>query len=212
MVEIAEHPDGLGYIVLYGMTDRRHVTYDEARALIVRHALDAELPAPTRRRAFSRTVSAGKSLKRIAVDVSTVATHKVAKLMRTEKETGTEKVALADEARLVFDKAAETMSAEGEHKEKLEADFEHFASHVTADDIRHLARSVIERLDGVSLRGSPEVQDAGGTYFVSDTTSRAASSARERTRRSRRRLPPSVRRHTRTCRAVSGCSTGGSKH
>jgi len=166
MVQITEHADGLGYIVLYGMTDRRHVTYEEARALIVRHGLNAELSMPTPRRAYARTVAANKPSKGLAIDVSTSAAQKVTKLIRAEKESGTEKVELADEQRLAFDRPTNTILVESENKDKIEADFQHFGTHVTADDIRSLARSVIERLDGVSLRGSADVQDAGGTYFV----------------------------------------------
>lgn len=166
MSQIAEHENGLGYIVLYGTTDRQHVTYEEAQAMIVKHGLNAELQPPTRARACSRAVAERKSQDRITLNVGNDAKQRVVRFYRPEKDTGTEEVQFPAEDRVVFDKATETITVEGEHKEEIESSFEHFAAHVTGDDIRQLARDVVERLDGVSLRGSVDVQDAGGTYFV----------------------------------------------
>lgn len=169
MAPKTEHEDALGFIVLYGMTDKRdkHVAYDEAIAAIEKHELrDAQLANPTRSRAYSRAVAASETQDRFARRVVNDAEKKVSRFYLAEQERGTERMKFPAEDRVVFDKKAETISVEGEHSDRIKDDFEHFAKFVTGDDIRQMTRMIVEGLDGVSLRGSVDVPDAGGTYFV----------------------------------------------
>jgi hypothetical protein len=163
----SEPDDALGFVVLYGTTDRNRVTYTEAKAALDRHGLsDAPLPQPTRPRAYSRAVAASETPDRYARRVANDVDKKVHRFYRAQQEEGTERVDWPDEDRVVFDKKNETISVEGQHGDKINQDFEHFATHVTGDDIRQMTRAIVEGLDGISLRGSADVPDAGGTYFV----------------------------------------------
>jgi hypothetical protein len=167
MTHIAEHPDGLGYIVLYGTTDSQHVTFIEAKTMLDRHGLNVDLNQPTKPRAYSRAVAASESRDRIARNVANDGKKRVVRFYHPQQEVGKEDVLWPAEDRVIFDKKTENITIEGSsHKEQIQEDFDHFATHVTGDDIRRMAREVVERLDGISLRGSVDVQDAGGTYFV----------------------------------------------
>ena len=167
MASISENPDGLGYIVLYGTTDRQHVTHDEVKAAIEKHGLlRADLRPPTRGRAYSRAISVHQSEDLFARRVANDTTKKVMRFFRAEQKTGTEEVAFPKEDRVEFDKRTQSVTVEGSHKESILAQFDHFSTHLTGDDVRQLARYVVERLDGISVRGSVDVRDAGGVYFV----------------------------------------------
>ncbi len=168
MAQISENPDGLGYIVLYGTTDRQHVTYDEAKAAIDTHKLNgADLKPPTPSRAYTRAISAHESKDRFARKVDTDPAKKVVRFFRAEQQKGTEEIDFPKEDRVEFDKKTQSIAVEGTHGQAIVTNFEHFGHHLTGDDVRQLCRYVVEhRLDGISVRGSIDVRDAGGVYFV----------------------------------------------
>lgn len=175
-----EHEDALGFVVLYGTTDKKHVTYQEAKAVLDKYGLeDAPLAIPTRPRAHVRAVAANETQDRFARRVVNDAEKKVTRFYRAEQEQGTEDVEFPDEDRVVFDKKTETLSVQGEHSEKIQSDFEHFSSHVTGDDLRNMTRVLVEGLDGISLRGSADVPDAGGRTSCPFNTATRSKPSRE---------------------------------
>jgi hypothetical protein len=167
MADFTEHANGLGYVVLYGTTSTNAVAYDDARAALAKHALSDEyLPAPTPRRAFSRTMRAHQTDVLRARNIVNDTQKLVTFLVEESRDAATEELEYEKRDRAEFDKRALKIRVKGEHKEVLEADFELFSEHVIGDDLRQMTKHYVEALDGISLRGSEDVRDAGGVYFV----------------------------------------------
>jgi hypothetical protein len=167
MTEFTYDPEALGYVVLYGTTSTRPVPYDEARAALIKHGLSDEfLPAPTRRRAFSRTMRAHQTDALRARNVVNDPAKMVTYLVHELREAATEELGYEKQDRAEFDKKAQKIVVSGDRKRLLEADFEQFSVNVVGDDVRQMTKHYVESLEGISLRGSEDVRDAGGVYFV----------------------------------------------
>lgn len=167
MAQISEDPDVLGYIVIYGATSTRDATYDEAMTAIDRHGLiNTALKEPTAFRAFSRAMQARETRDLRARNAVNNPKQSVTLLIREHHESGTEDFEYAREDRAEFDKKTQRLVVRGQQKTAIEADFVHYSQSVIGDDVRQMTKHVIEHLDGVSLRGSVDVRDAGGVYFV----------------------------------------------
>ena len=167
MTQISEDPDVLGYIVLYGATSTRDVTYDEAHAAIVRHGLVTKaLQSPTPARAFSRAMQARETKNLRARKAVNDPSKSVTLLIREHHQNGTENFEYAPEDRAEFDKKTQQLTVRGQQSKAIHSDFEHYSASVIGDDVRQMTKRVVEELDGVSLRGSVDVRDAGGVYFV----------------------------------------------
>lgn len=167
MSQISDAPEILGYIVLYGATGTRDVTYDEARTAIKRHGLITDaLQAPTPTRAFSRAMQARETKDLRARKAINDPQKSVMLLIREHHEDGTEEFEYAPEDRAEYNKKTRTLTVTGDQHTAIQHDFAHYSASIIGDDVRHMTKRVIERLDGVSLRGSVDVRDAGGVYFV----------------------------------------------
>jgi hypothetical protein len=167
MTQISDTEDILGYIVIYGATSTRDATYEEAKAAIERHGLITdELKEPTPFRAYSRAMQARETKDLRARNAVNDPARSVTLLIREHHEIGTESFEYAPEDRAEFDKKARRLVVRGQQKDAIETDFAHYSASVIGDDIRHMTKRAIEKLDGVSLRGSVDVRDAGGVYFV----------------------------------------------
>lgn len=167
MSTISEHPNGLGYIVLYGMTGARLVNYEEALESIEEHGLvQSSLQQPTAARALSRAMAARETSllrARTAIDNDRI---KVVVLMRESHPPGSEDFDYDKETRAELDKRKLHLKVDGKHKEQIVEDFKAHAESLIGDDFRNMTKDVVESLDGISLRGSIDVRDAGGIYFV----------------------------------------------
>lgn len=164
---ISEHPNGLGYIVLYGMTGAHLVNYEEAVESIQEHGLvQSSLQQPTPARALSRAMAARETSQlraRTAVDNDRI---KVVVLIRESHRVGSEDFDYAKEVRAELDKRTLKLTVQGKQKEQIVEDFKAYAESLIGDDFRNMTKAVVEDLDGISLRGSIDVRDAGGIYFV----------------------------------------------
>lgn len=164
---ISEHPNGLGYIVLYGMTGTHLVNYQEACESIEEHGLaQSSLQSPTPARALSRAMAARETSQlraRTAVDNDRT---KIVVLIREKHPQGSEQFDYAKEVRAELDKRTLHLTVQGKQKEQIVEDFKAYAESLIGDDFRHMTKDVVENLDGISLRGSIDVRDAGGIYFV----------------------------------------------
>ena len=161
--------DGLGYIVLYGTSNKVHLTYDQAQEVMQARRLNARyLHRPSARIAFTRAAQEierqdeGKFVR----PVVETADKKVVVIIREAVEEATEKLNFAEETRATLRKDTKTVTARGVDAKRLKDRFDHFYNFVTGDDVRQMARKVVEESDGISLRGGTYVKDAGGTYFV----------------------------------------------
>jgi len=167
MTVISEHPNGLGYIVLYGMTGAHLVKYQEALESIEEQGLvQSSLQQPTPARALSRAMAARETSQlraRTAVDNDRM---KVVVLIRETHPAGSEVFDYDKETRAELDKRTLRLTVQGKHKEQIVEDFKAHAESLMGDDFRSMTKAVVEDLDGISLRGSIDVRDAGGIYFV----------------------------------------------
>jgi len=167
MIEITSGEDVLGFIVLYGATSTRDVAYAEAKAAAEQHGLTyVPLKAPTCGRAFDRAMRARETSALKARKAVNNQQKSVTVLIHETHQSGTETFDYAHEDRAEFDKKAQTLTVSGKRAPAILADYAHFSNVVVGDDVRQMARNVIEHLDGISLRGSVDVRDAGGVYFV----------------------------------------------
>jgi len=169
MGRISYHPKGLGYIVLYGTASAEHLTYEQALACIQKHGLEASfLHPPSLKSAFSRSI---KEIERtmpgkFAREAAETAEKKVMALIREEHQANTERFDFRVETLAALNKADKTLTAAGPDKEIMEERFRHYSGNLIGDDLRQMARKIVEALGGFSLRGSANVRDAGGIYFV----------------------------------------------
>lgn len=167
MAIISEHPNGLGYIVLYGMTGARLVKYEDALEAVEGHGLvQSSLQQPTPARALSRAMAARETSQlraRTAVDNDRI---KVVVLIREKHAPGSEDFDYDKETRAELDKRTLHLSIRGKNKDGIVEDFKAHAESLIGDDFRSMTKDVVENLDGISLRGSIDVRDAGGIYFV----------------------------------------------
>lgn len=167
MTTISQHPNGLGYIVLYGMTGTHHVKFDDARECVERHGLvQDDLQEPTHVRALSRAMHARETDQLRARNAVNNDRRKVMVLIRERHPTNSEQFDYEKEGRAELDKKTNRLIVQGKQKQQIESDFKHHLANVTGDDFRQMTKSVVENLDGISLRGSIDVRDAGGVYFV----------------------------------------------
>jgi hypothetical protein len=167
MTEITSNEDVLGFIVLYGATSTRDVSYEEAQAAADRHGLVyVPLQVPTPSRAFARAMKAREAKDLRARKAVNDPEKSVTLLIRERHEAGTENFDYAQEDRAEFNKKTQSVIVSGERKPAILADYARYSLVVVGDDVRQMTRNVIEHLDGISLRGSADVRDAGGVYFV----------------------------------------------
>lgn len=169
MGRISKHPKGLGYIVLYGTASAEHLTYDQALACIRKHGLEASFfNPPSPKSAFSRSI---KEIERMMPDkfarkLEETARRKVMVVIHEHRLTDTPLFDFRVETHAALDKADKTLVADGPDKEFFLEKFKHYSGNVIGDDLRHMARKIVEAMGGFSLRGSANVRDAGGIYFV----------------------------------------------
>jgi hypothetical protein len=167
--------DGLGYIVIYGAASTSHVTYQKALRCLLKHGLNDEyLNEPTARRAFGRSVkdTERKDDNKLALDAKAnlvggirLVAGSPAKIIYSRRQKPGE---------LDFDFRRETVTqldhhrliAVGKDKEFVQSRFSHHSNNLIGDDLRNMARKAVEAMDGISLRGSENVRDTGGIYFV----------------------------------------------
>jgi len=169
MSKISHHHGGLGYIVLYGTASTEHVTYRQALECMERHGLAGDfLNPPSLKSAFSRSINEMEKLMpaKFAREVRETGEKKVMAIIREEHETNTEQFDFEVETIAELDKTRKSVLAHGPDKGLVEKRFLHYSQNVIGDDLRQMARKVVESLGGLSLRGSVNVRDAGGIYFV----------------------------------------------
>lgn len=172
MSKISYHPNGLGYIVLYGATSTVHVTYKRALACMLRHGLKAKfLNPPTLKAVLSRTIKASikDTASHFARSSEETPRKKVIAIIREYRVPGTTGFDFKVVTEVKLDKQRKTVIVTGQRKRIIEGKFAHYSKNVIGDDLRQMARNVVEQNRGISLRGSAEVRDAGGIYFVPAT-------------------------------------------
>jgi hypothetical protein len=167
MAIISEHPNGLGYIVLYGMTGSLLVKYADAIQSVEEHGLvQSNLQQPTPARALTRAMADRETSQLRARTAFENDRIKVVVLIRETHPVGSEDFDYEKETRAELDKRTLHLKVQGKQKEQIEENFKAHAESLIGDDFRSMTKAVVEDLDGISLRGSIDVRDAGGIYFV----------------------------------------------
>lgn len=172
MPKITPIGTGLGYVVLYGAASTLHVTYEEAKECMVKHNLNDDLLSPpTARRAFGRSIKATEreADNKFAREADDSADELTFVLFRQNHVRGSIDFKFHPDTVVKLDKVNKKLIAQGADKRIVEKKFEHFTENLIGDDLRHMARKAVEAMGGISLRGSENVRDTGGIYFVPRT-------------------------------------------
>jgi hypothetical protein len=171
---------GLGYVVLYGAASTLHVTFYRAQKCMLKHSLNDEyLNPPTARRAFGRSIkdtekkgkkdTKKKDEDKFAREAKVTPGKRAAVIFSEHQVPDTLNFDFKPETMAEFDTASGRLVASGRDKKFVEKQFAHHTKNLIGDDLRNMARRVVEAMDGVSLRGNANVRDTGGIYFVPRT-------------------------------------------
>jgi len=178
MENFTRDPNCLGYIVLYGASSKVDPVVDDVNDELRAHGLDNyQLTRPTAAVAVSRAAKkiqqlwAEKKIQkssehRFFRGVVNDSSRKSAAIIYEKVNSSNDTLEFEQETTGVYYKAKKSFKAKGRDKKKFERFFYHYSNHVTGDDIRQVARDVIEAAHYISLRGGTYVRDAGGVYFV----------------------------------------------
>jgi len=178
MKNFTRDPNGLGYIVLYGASSKVDPAVDDVNYELRAHGLDDyELKKPTVAVAVSRAAkkiqqtwaekmiqnsSERRFFRHIVNDGSKISVA----IIREKVFRSDDTLEHEQETTGVYYRATRLFHAKGPNAKKFKKFFYYYSEHVTGDDIRQMARDVIEAAHYISLRGGTYVRDAGGVYFV----------------------------------------------
>ncbi|HEX9668809.1 MAG TPA: hypothetical protein VGC93_04930, partial [Thermoanaerobaculia bacterium] len=143
--------DGLGYIVLYGTSNKVHLTHAQAQQAMRAHHLEAGyLRQPTAKTAFARAAQAVEQTApdKFARPLVETPQKKVVVIIREKLRPATEQLNFTEETRGELQKASKTVTATGVDAALLEERYDHFYHSVTGDDVRQMARKVVEDSHG----------------------------------------------------------------
>lgn len=162
-------PKGLGHIVLYGTSSKVHLTYAQVKSEMDKHALRSSfLRKPSEKSAFTRCAKEieKKYLNKFARKVIETADEKIVVVVLEKLKKNKRGLNFIEDTRAIFNKKTKKLIVDGTNEEDITELFNHYSKYVTGDDIRKMARNVVEDSQGISLRGGTFVKDTGGVYFI----------------------------------------------
>lgn len=169
MKNFTRDPSCLGYIVLYGTSSEIHHTVNKVDHELRSYNLDIyQLTRPTAIRAVSRAAKKieKSSEHKFSWNVVNNLRKKSVAIIHEEVNKSNDTIKFQQKTTGVYNKVTKSFQAKGPDAEKFETFFDHYSKYVTGDDIRQMARNIIEEAHCISLRGGTYVRDAGGVYFV----------------------------------------------
>lgn len=168
MKAFTRDPNCLGYIVLYGTSSEAVQRVDDVNRELRKNSLAYRLRRPSATRAVSRAaketamLSEHKFFRNLVNDSD----RKSAAIIYERVNKPKNRIRLRQQTTGTYDKLTRLFHAHGPDSAEFERLFDLYSQYVTGDDIRAMARRIVERAYCISLRGGTSVKDAGGVYFV----------------------------------------------